>query len=137
MPKTTGLLETAIYVKDLDVSETFYRELFGFEKLLSDERVRALSIADKSVLLIFQEGASKTVNKVPGGKIPPHDAPGQTHLCFAIPTKELELWRTELEKQNIEMISEVRSPLGGTSLYFRDPDGHLVEIATPGIWKLY
>ena len=26
---------------------------------------------------------------------------------------------------------------GGTSLYFRDPDGHSVEIATPGVWETY
>jgi catechol 2,3-dioxygenase-like lactoylglutathione lyase family enzyme len=26
---------------------------------------------------------------------------------------------------------------GGTSLYFRDPDGHLLELATPGLWTIY
>jgi len=26
---------------------------------------------------------------------------------------------------------------GGESLYFRDPDDHLVELATPGIWATY
>ena len=137
MPATTGLLEAAIYVRDLDVSETFYCDLFGCECLMSDERMRALNIADKSVLLLFCEGKSATTSEVPGGKIPPHDAPGQTHICFAIPADELGNWRRELEQRKIEVISEVHPPLGGTSLYFRDPDNHLVEIATPGIWKIY
>jgi len=26
---------------------------------------------------------------------------------------------------------------GGHSIYFRDPDGHLLELATPGLWAIY
>jgi len=26
---------------------------------------------------------------------------------------------------------------GGQSIYFRDPDGHLLELATPGVWTIY
>ena len=35
------------------------------------------------------------------------------------------------------MESEVTWPQGGRSLYFRDPDGLLVELATPGLWRNY
>ncbi len=27
--------------------------------------------------------------------------------------------------------------LGGRSLYFRDLDRHLIEVATPGVWSIY
>jgi hypothetical protein len=27
--------------------------------------------------------------------------------------------------------------LGGASLYSRDPDGHLLELITPGCWAIY
>jgi catechol 2,3-dioxygenase-like lactoylglutathione lyase family enzyme len=30
MPNVSGLLETALYVADLDASERFYHDLFGF-----------------------------------------------------------------------------------------------------------
>jgi catechol 2,3-dioxygenase-like lactoylglutathione lyase family enzyme len=36
---------------------------------------------------------------------------------------------------NIE--SRVKWPRGGESIYFRDPDDHLVELVTPGTWAIY
>ena len=37
----------------------------------------------------------------------------------------------------IEIESRVTWPGGGTSLYFRDPEGHLLELLTPGVWQIY
>jgi catechol 2,3-dioxygenase-like lactoylglutathione lyase family enzyme len=56
------------------------------------------------------------------------------HLAFAIPTDSYAAWKTKLVARNIKIESEVRWPRGGRSLYFRDPEGNLVELATPGLW---
>ena len=134
---TIRVLETALYVEDLDASEKFYRDLFGCQTLLADDRMRALNIGETNVLLLFKRGATTDGEEVPGGFIPPHDATGQIHLCFAIETDDLENYRRVLEANNVEVISTVLPPRGGTSLYFRDLDGHLIELATPGIWEIY
>jgi catechol 2,3-dioxygenase-like lactoylglutathione lyase family enzyme len=126
-----------LYVADLDVAERFYHELFGFETLLSDNRMRALNVTGKQVLLLFKKGGTTGGEEVPGGVIPPHDANGQIHLCFAIEATALEEWKRVLEAHDIAIESMVFPPRGGTSLYFRDPDGHLIELATPGIWEIY
>jgi catechol 2,3-dioxygenase-like lactoylglutathione lyase family enzyme len=42
-----------------------------------------------------------------------------------------------LAEHGVGIESEVQWDLGGTSLYFRDPDGHSVELATPGVWPIY
>ena len=131
------VLETALYVENLDAAEKFYAALFGCETMLSDERMRALDIGKTNVLLLFKRGGTTEGEEVEGGFIPPHDAQGEIHLCFAIEKDDLENWQRKLEERNIEVISTVFPPRGGTSLYFRDLDGHLIELATPGIWPIY
>ncbi len=46
-------------------------------------------------------------------------------------------WRARLKACGIAIESEMHWPAGGRSLYFRDPDGNLVELVTPGIWPIY
>lgn len=131
MPKLDGILETALYVDDLQRSIRFYQVIFGFEVIDSGERLCALGVAERQVLLLCKKGASS--NLVPGG----HDGDGQLHLAFAISTAELATWEAWLNQQNV-VIEEKRAwERGGCSLYFRDPDRHLIELATPGVWSNY
>jgi catechol 2,3-dioxygenase-like lactoylglutathione lyase family enzyme len=134
--KINGILESALYVEDLERAAQFYEKLFGFSRLLSDKRMIALNVCEspRQVLLLFRKGGSTEGATVPGGQIPPHDGSGQLHFAFAIEESDVETWRTKLQAQGVEIISEVRPPQGGLSLYFRDPDGHLAELATPRIW---
>jgi catechol 2,3-dioxygenase-like lactoylglutathione lyase family enzyme len=69
--------------------------------------------------------------------IPPHDGEGTTHLAFTIPTESEAEWTTHLAANQVSIESRVTWPLGGFSLYFRDPDGHLLELVTPGCWPIY
>ena len=67
--------------------------------------------------------------------IPPHDGHGPLHVCFGIPADQISLWEQRLADRSIPIESRFQWPAGGISLYFRDPDGHAVELATPGIWN--
>ncbi len=135
-PPVTGVLETALYVADVDRSAEFYRGLFGSRVLLDEPgRMRALDVAGRQVLLLFKTGASERQNPVPGGVVPPHDARGHIHVCFAVPADALGAWETHLAALGVDVVSRVHAERGGTSLYLRDPDGHLVELATPGLWE--
>jgi catechol 2,3-dioxygenase-like lactoylglutathione lyase family enzyme len=89
------------------------------------------------VLLLFQCGASLEPVKMRGGTIPPHDGNGPLHVAFAVDTAELSAREERLGTANIIIEGQTIRPRGGRSLYFRDPDGHLLELATPGLWKIY
>lgn len=136
-PKLEGVLETALYVEDVEQSARFYQELFGFEVLEADHRLCALSVEGRQVLLLFKKGESRRPHQTPGGMIPPTDGGGHLHLTFSIPASALGGWEKWLAEKGVGIESKVRWERGGTSLYFRDPDQHLLELATPGLWSIY
>lgn len=137
MPNLVGVLETSLYVEDLDRSTQFYRALFDFEVLNADARFCALNVAGYQVLLLFKRGSSNLATKIPGGTIPPHDGSGNLHLAFSVSASDLPEWEKTLRDQNISIESRVYWPRGGQSIYFRDPDHHLIELVTPGCWSIY
>lgn len=136
-PRVTGLLETCLYVADLGVARQFYETVLGLGSMMGDYRFLAFDLGAGSVLLLFIAGDTTEPVELPGGVIPPHDGRGPTHIAFAVPAGSLDDWRQRLAENGVAVESEVSWPNGGHSLYFRDPDRHLVELATPGVWPNY
>jgi catechol 2,3-dioxygenase-like lactoylglutathione lyase family enzyme len=130
-PKTDGIVESCLYVSDLPRSVRFYEETFGF-RVISDlgERGCAMHAGPRQVLLLFKKGASHTIQS-------PHDGDGELHIAFAISSAELGNWEAWLQTRGIPVEEKRTWELGGTSLYFRDPDRHLIEVVTPGVWSVY
>jgi catechol 2,3-dioxygenase-like lactoylglutathione lyase family enzyme len=137
MPSLNGVLETSLYVDDLRRSVAFYQALFELEVLSEDQRFCALNVAGRQVLLLFRKGLSVAPSVLPGGTIPGHDGAGRLHLAFAVAAADLPAWEERLRHHAIPVEGTVDWPRGGRSLYFRDPDGHLLELVTPGVWRTY
>jgi catechol 2,3-dioxygenase-like lactoylglutathione lyase family enzyme len=132
-----GVLETALYVDDLERAARFYEGLLGLAPLTSDSRFRAYDVGGRNVLLLFRRGATLETVKLPGGTIPPHDGHGPLHIAFAVAADDLAAWERRLEEGGVPVEGRTVWPRGGASLYVRDPDGHLLEFATPGLWAIY
>ena len=132
-----GVLETALYVSDLARARAFYVDLFNCELLLDTPRLVALSVAGRSVLLLFQRGATEVPITTAGGIVPGHGGSGVQHLAFAIAAGTADEWAEWLATAGVSVESRVRWQRGGDSLYLRDPDGHSIELATPGLWAIY
>ena len=137
MPQLLSILETALYVAELDRAATFYEDVMGLKNVLhADDRMRAYSVNQQSVLLLFIRGGTTEPVETGGGVIPPHDASGQIHMAFAIAPETLDAWRARLADHAVTIEGTSDWKRGGHSLYFRDPDGNLLELATtPGLWK--
>jgi len=130
VPAINGIVESSLYVSDLERSVRFYRETLGF-RLISDfgERGCAMHAGGNQVLLLFNKGGSTAFEF-------PHDGDGELHVAFAISAAELPRWEAWLESRGVSVGRKTWEG-GGQSLYFRDPDRHLLELVTPGTWTVY
>jgi catechol 2,3-dioxygenase-like lactoylglutathione lyase family enzyme len=137
MPRIAGLLETVLYVEDLARARDFYAGEPQLAVMLDSPRLAAFDAGRQGVLLLFQAGMTRDDMPTRGGVIPGHDGSGPVHMAFAIAAEEYEPWRAHLTARGIALRSEVAWPAGGRSLYFDDPDGHVIELATPGLWPNY
>ncbi len=131
MGEIVAIVETAIYVDDLDRAEAFYRDMLGLEVIAREAGRHVFFRVGDGVLLAFEPGAT-----LRGDILPAHGASGPGHFALGVRAEDLDGWRARLEGRGIAIEHETRWPRGGRSIYFRDPAGNSVELITPGVWGL-
>lgn len=130
--KANEILETCLYVHDLDAAIDFYRDVLGLELFEHHQARHLFWRCGNRMLLLFLATASD----VPHSQVPRHGARGAGHVAFAVPDRDIPQWRTHLEKCGVSIEQIVAWPQGGHSLYFRDPSGNSLEVASPRIWGI-
>jgi len=125
------ILETSLYADDLDRAEAFYKSVLGLN-LFAKEAGRHLFFKfDGQMLLIFNP--AKTMQE---SEVAPHGARGPGHVAFTVPMSEMDGWEKELKRKGVKIEKDVQWPKGGRSLYFRDPAGNCLELASPLVWGM-
>ena len=108
-----------------------------------------------TVLLLFQLGLTSRDLVSDRGCIPNHgpsqgivdslksassnDRPNlKQHYCLAAKDPaDVVQWEEWFKKKQVEVIGTMDWERGGRSVYFADPDGHVGEIGSRGIWPHY
>jgi catechol 2,3-dioxygenase-like lactoylglutathione lyase family enzyme len=130
MPRLHGVFESALYVSDVERAVTFYRDVLGLRVLgdMDKNRGAAFAVGD-TVLLVFRaEETSK------GDILPPHGSTGSGHVAFRVEPEDLDPWRRHLSERGVPIEMEHSFGNGPPSIYFRDPDGNLLELAVFDVW---
>src|SRR5690606_5537705 len=126
----SSVLESALYVDDLDAAEAFYGKVLGLERIARVEGRHVFFRCGGGVVLLFN--AEQTV-RPPGLEarlpVPPHGTTGDGHLCFGATAQEIERWKAHLQEQGVAIEADFEWPQGGRSIYFRDPAGNSLEFA--------
>jgi catechol 2,3-dioxygenase-like lactoylglutathione lyase family enzyme len=124
-----GIDHLAITVADVERTLDFYQRVLGAELQYAD-----LWRAGKLPVAILQIGANRLSVHDAAKPASPHAAtplPGSQDLCFRF-AGSLDDARRGLESQGVAIVEgPVPRPAAdgtlGASLYFRDPDGNLLE----------
>ena len=125
----TRIKETSLYVQDLERTEAFYKEKLGFKLIAKEEGRHLFFKVGSSVLLCFLADTTKT-----GDELPPHYGEGNLHIAFEVPKKKYKAMKTWIHSKDIEIEHEQHWFDDYYSFYFRDPDGHSLEIVAQGMW---
>ncbi|AJD39762.1 MULTISPECIES: VOC family protein [Rhizobium] len=131
-----GMLETALYAKDLDKAEAFYEGVLGLAKITRAANRHVFFRCGQGVLLIFNPDETVKPPAADALQVPPHGTKGQGHACFRVSGKNIDAMAVKLKAAGIEIESEVHWPNGGRSIYFRDPAGNSLECAEARIWGI-
>ncbi|MEM9411646.1 MAG: hypothetical protein AAGA30_11065, partial [Planctomycetota bacterium] len=90
---------------------------------------------DEAMLLLFNpDVTSCQAGRVGGSIVPPHGAVGEGHMAFEIAENLVPEWIDWLKTREVEIESIVQWPEVGQSIYFRDPAGNSIELATKTLW---
>ncbi len=133
--KPSAILESALYVTDLDAAEAFYRDTIGLERVGKVEGRHVFFRCGHGILLLFNAEATRHA-PLPDARlpVPPHGTVGEGHLCFAASADEIDGWKARLEEHGVAIEADFEWPAGGRSIYLRDPSGNSIEFAEPRIW---
>jgi catechol 2,3-dioxygenase-like lactoylglutathione lyase family enzyme len=128
--KVQRVLETVLYAQDLEAAEGFYASVLGLEVHSRQPGRHVFFRCGSGMFLIFNP--DRTMLE----KHAPHGCQGTGHVAWAVPAEELDEWREWLQAEGVHIESDYAWPSGGHSLYFRDPAGNSLELATPEVWGL-
>ncbi len=129
--RLTGLHHVTLISSDLEATTAFYRDTLGLaverdERNPDDPAARHVWFGDGAgtpgTLVTFLEYPQLAVGVVGRGST--------HHLAFGVASAEEQIaWRDWLRSRGVDC-TDVFERSGLRSVYFRDPDGHILEITT-------
>ena len=129
------ILETALYVDDLDATEAFYGGFLRLERISRIGDRHVFYHCGDGVLLIFNPDETEKQASNPQLPVPVHGSRGVGHACFGAPATEFDVIRQALETAGVTIEADFRWPGSeARSIYVSDPAGNSIEFAEPRLW---
>jgi catechol 2,3-dioxygenase-like lactoylglutathione lyase family enzyme len=116
-----------LFVEDLDAAKAFYREAFGQSVAFEDDASAVFSFGNTIVNLLSTSAAGELIAPAAVG------APDAgSRLQLTIPVDDVDATCADLASRGVELLNgPIDRPWGVRTAAFRDPGGHIWEIAGP------
>ncbi|MPZ14444.1 MAG: hypothetical protein GEU73_08475 [Chloroflexi bacterium] len=119
----TGIDHLVLYTSDLVRARRFYTGLLGMEVAHENERQCFLHCGNGQQIALFDAKAS-------GVEFRPNSE--MNHVAMRLEAGQYEGVKARLEAEGIAVSGRTGDP---HCMYFRDPDGHRLQLLTPAEWQ--
>ncbi|WP_329208248.1 VOC family protein [Streptomyces sp. NBC_01696] len=121
----TGISAITLFVDDLDVTKRFYREVFGVPVVFEDDNSAVFEFGNTLINLLRTTAATELIEPA---RVAQADA--GSRLQLTLPVDEVDAMCKELAARGVTLLNgPMDRPWGIRTAGFRDPGGHIWEIA--------
>jgi catechol 2,3-dioxygenase-like lactoylglutathione lyase family enzyme len=121
----SGIGAITLFVEDLEAASRFYQEVFGLPIAFEDDNSAVFNFGNTLVNLLKVTAAPELIQPA---VVAPRDA--GSRLQFTIEVDDVDAMCAELVERGVELLNgPVDRPWGIRTASFRDPGGHIWEIA--------
>jgi catechol 2,3-dioxygenase-like lactoylglutathione lyase family enzyme len=120
-----GISTVTLFVEDLETTRDFYRRVFGLPVVFEDPDSAVFRFGNTLINLLKSTAAVELIE--PAAVAPP-DAGAR--FQFTIDVDDVDAMCAELARRGVELLNgPIDRPWGVRTACFRDPAGHIWEIA--------
>jgi catechol 2,3-dioxygenase-like lactoylglutathione lyase family enzyme len=122
-PKITAI---TLFVQDVAVARTFYTGVFGLPVHFQDDESVVFGFGGTMVNLLAASAAPELIEPAVVA-----DRESGNRFVFTVPVDDVDARCDELRAAGVELLNgPIDRPWGPRTASFRDPDGHIWEIAS-------
>jgi lactoylglutathione lyase len=120
-----GIAAITLFVEDLDSAKQFYREVFELPVHYEDDASAVFKFGETLVNLLKATEAQSLVEPAPVAS-----ADAGVRFQFTLGVDDVDAMCEQLERRGVELLNgPMDRPWGVRTASFRDPGGHIWEIA--------
>jgi len=121
----SGISAITLFVEDLDAAKRFYAEVFGLALVFEDDASAVFNFGNTIVNLLKTTAAGELIEPA---AVAGREAGARAQ--FTIEVDDVDATCAELAKRGVELLNgPMDRPWGIRTASFRDPGGHIWEIA--------